>query len=81
MDRVRRRKFGQNFLDVETATAIAGDLPAEAGEYVLEIGPGHGALTEHLLNRGLELTAVEIDARRRCNVRRCMRASGFLRRA
>ena len=61
MDRVRRRKFGQNFLDVETATAIAGDLPADAGEYVLEIGPGHGALTEHLLNRGLELTAVEID--------------------
>ena len=61
MDRARRRKFGQNFLDVETATAIAGDLPAEAGEFVLEIGPGHGALTEHLLNRGLELTAVEID--------------------
>ena len=61
MDRARRRKFGQNFLDVETATAIAGDLPADAGEYVLEIGPGHGALTEHLLNRGLELTAVEID--------------------
>ena len=48
-------------MDVETATAIAGDLPADGGEFVLEIGPGHGALTEHLLNRGLELTAVEID--------------------
>ena len=61
MDRARRRKFGQNFLDVPTATAIAGDLPAKEGEAVLEIGPGHGALTEHLLNRGLDLTAVEID--------------------
>lgn len=61
MDRARRRKFGQNFLDVPTAKLIAGDLPAEAGEAVLEIGPGHGALTEHLLDRDLQLTAVEID--------------------
>ncbi|MCF0215583.1 MAG: ribosomal RNA small subunit methyltransferase A [Fibrobacteraceae bacterium] len=61
MDRARRRKFGQNFLDVPTAVAIASDLPAEAGQAVLEIGPGHGALTEHLLNRGVQLTAVEID--------------------
>ena len=61
MDRARRRRFGQNFLDVPTAQMIAGDLPAEAGEAVLEIGPGHGALTEHLLDRAVELTAVEID--------------------
>ena len=61
MDRARRRKFGQNFLDVPTAQMIAGDLPAEAGEAVLEIGPGHGALTEHLLDRAVQLTAVEID--------------------
>ena len=40
---------------------IAGDLPAQAGEAVLEIGPGHGALTEHLLDRAVQLTAVEID--------------------
>ena len=45
MDRARRRKFGQNFLDVPTAQMIAGDLPANAGEAVLESGPGHGALT------------------------------------
>ncbi len=61
MDRARRRKFGQNFLDVPTAKLIAGDLPANEGDYVLEIGPGHGALTEHLLDRNLQLTAVEID--------------------
>ena len=40
---------------------IAGDLPAKASEAVLEIGPGHGALTEHLLDRGIDITAVEID--------------------
>lgn len=61
MDRARRRKFGQNFLDVPTAMLIAGDLPAADGDAVLEIGPGHGALTEHLLDRNIELTAVEID--------------------
>ena len=61
MDRARRRKFGQNFLDTPTAQMIAGDLPAKANEAVLEIGPGHGALTEHLLDRAVELTAVEID--------------------
>ena len=61
MDRARRRKFGQNFLDVPTAQMIAGDLPAQAGDAVLEIGPGHGALTEHLLDRAVQLTAVEID--------------------
>ena len=36
MDRARRRKFGQNFLDVPTAQMIAGDLPANEGEAVLE---------------------------------------------
>lgn len=61
MDRARRRKFGQNFLDAPTAELIAGDLPAAPGESILEIGPGHGALTEHLLRRGNPLTAVEID--------------------
>ena len=48
-------------MDRPTAMAIAGDLPAQSGESVLEIGPGHGALTEHLLERGLDLTAIEID--------------------
>jgi Dimethyladenosine transferase (rRNA methylation) len=61
MDRARRRKFGQNFLDVPTAKLIAGDLPATANEAVLEIGPGHGALTEHLPTRRRTYTAVEYD--------------------
>lgn len=61
MDRDHRRRFGQNFLDAETANLIASDIPLQPGDSVLEIGPGHGALTEPLLSRGTAVTAVEID--------------------
>jgi len=40
---------------------IADDLPCSAEEQILEIGPGHGALTEWLLPKCSKLTAVEID--------------------
>lgn len=61
MDRARRRKFGQNFLDDATARLIAGDLEASSHTPILEIGPGHGAMTIHLLEKGAPLTAIEID--------------------
>ncbi|MDR1760423.1 MAG: 16S rRNA (adenine(1518)-N(6)/adenine(1519)-N(6))-dimethyltransferase RsmA [Fibrobacter sp.] len=61
MDRSRRRRFGQNFLDDATAKMIAEDLPVKNHEEILEIGPGHGAMTKHLLKLGAALTAVEID--------------------
>lgn len=61
MDRSRRRRFGQNFLDDSSAKMIAEDLPIQKYEEILEIGPGHGAMTKHLLPRGKHLTAVEID--------------------
>ena len=56
-----RRKFGQNFLDRDMSEKIADDLPCSARDCILEIGPGHGALTEWLLPKCLNLTAVEID--------------------
>lgn len=56
-----RRRFGQNFLDVEMSKKIADDLPCSAQDEILEIGPGHGALTEWLLPKCSSLTAVEID--------------------
>lgn len=43
------------------AHAIASDLPILPGEHILEIGPGHGALTKHLLQHGESVTAIEID--------------------
>jgi 16S rRNA (adenine1518-N6/adenine1519-N6)-dimethyltransferase len=56
-----RRRFGQNFLDREMSEKIAGDLPCFPQDCILEIGPGHGALTEWLLLKCSDLTAVEID--------------------
>ncbi|MCL2206809.1 MAG: 16S rRNA (adenine(1518)-N(6)/adenine(1519)-N(6))-dimethyltransferase RsmA [Fibromonadales bacterium] len=56
-----RRRFGQNFLDKEMSRTIAEDLPCSLHDEILEIGPGHGALTECLLHKCSGLTAVEID--------------------
>ncbi len=55
-------KYGQHFLTSERVIeGIVGAVPEGACD-VLEIGPGHGALTEKLLARGFaHFTAVEID--------------------
>lgn len=59
-----RRRWGQNFLIEPSLIArIAEDAGVRAGDRVLEIGPGAGALTEALLAVGAELLAVEIDPR------------------
>jgi 16S rRNA (adenine1518-N6/adenine1519-N6)-dimethyltransferase len=60
-DRARKR-FGQNFLtDPSAIRRIVSALAPQAGEPVLEIGPGRGALTEALLAAIPSLVAVEID--------------------
>jgi 16S rRNA (adenine1518-N6/adenine1519-N6)-dimethyltransferase len=40
---------------------IALDIPVKPGDRILEIGPGHGALTYVYLAKGIGVTAVEID--------------------
>jgi 16S rRNA (adenine1518-N6/adenine1519-N6)-dimethyltransferase len=58
-----RPRLSQHFLhDRRTARRIAESLRAPTGARVLEIGPGEGALTEHLLDRGWRVVAVEMDA-------------------
>lgn len=59
-----KRSLGQNFLqDKNVARRIVEALDAEPGDAVLEIGPGRGALTEHLAAKPLDrLTLVEKDA-------------------
>lgn len=42
---------------------IVDSIPAEPGDRIIEIGPGAGALTEHLLDRYEDVTAIEIDDR------------------
>jgi 16S rRNA (adenine1518-N6/adenine1519-N6)-dimethyltransferase len=58
-----RKRFGQHFLhDPGVLDRIARTVAARPGDRVVEIGPGRGALTEHLLAAtGGVLDAVEID--------------------
>jgi 16S rRNA (adenine1518-N6/adenine1519-N6)-dimethyltransferase len=58
------RKLGQNFLfDDNLLAAIAVAAAPAAGEVVIEIGAGTGALTEHLLPLARELILIEYDCR------------------
>ena len=56
------KRFGQNFLtDKSTVERIIIALQPRADETIVEIGPGRGALTEPLLDRGGSLVAIEFD--------------------
>ena len=60
-----RKKFGQNFLiNPKTRQALVDALESqtgETGEEVWEIGPGLGAMTALLLEKGFTVRAFEID--------------------
>jgi 23S rRNA (adenine-N6)-dimethyltransferase len=58
----RRRRLGQNFLDPAIAEQIVESASFAAGELVIEIGAGSGALTLALARRALRVVAVEADA-------------------
>jgi 16S rRNA (adenine1518-N6/adenine1519-N6)-dimethyltransferase len=61
---VPRKRFGQNFLhDPAVCRRIVESAGLQAGDAVLEIGPGLGALTRPLLEAGVQVTAVEVDRR------------------
>ncbi len=58
------KKYGQVFLsDKNIAAKEIRELDIQEGEKILEIGPGHGILTETLLKNNIFLTAVEPDHR------------------
>lgn len=63
MTQVRPKKaLGQHFLtDLSIAGRIADTLDTYVGMPVLEIGPGMGVLTRPLLERGHDVTVVELD--------------------
>ncbi|WP_243439484.1 16S rRNA (adenine(1518)-N(6)/adenine(1519)-N(6))-dimethyltransferase RsmA [Fundidesulfovibrio soli] len=58
-----KKSLGQNFLaDPNVARKIVAALGIRPGDTVLEIGPGRGALTEHLLESGAaHVLALEKD--------------------
>lgn len=57
-----RKRFGQNFLiDDGIIHAIVNVINPQASDTLVEIGPGLGALTKPLLERLLQMHAVELD--------------------
>ena len=61
-ERPAKRSLGQNFLvDVNLQRKIVAALAVGPGDEVLEIGPGRGALTRHLVGHVGRLIAVELD--------------------
>ena len=62
MSQKRKPKFGQNFLiDDNARHAIADALGDTSTRTVIEIGPGHGAITSLLAPRVKRLVALELD--------------------
>lgn len=57
-----KKSLGQNFLlDADLSRWIADQIEPDGAKVVMEIGPGLGALTEHLAGRPRELVLVEKD--------------------
>ena len=62
MKHVARKRFGQNFLtDQQVLQDIIQTIAPEAGDAVVEIGPGLGAMTRRLLQEVNQLQVVELD--------------------
>jgi 16S rRNA (adenine1518-N6/adenine1519-N6)-dimethyltransferase len=59
---VPHKSLGQNFLtDPDMARRIVGYANITPADTVIEIGPGIGALTRHILNLSSNVIAIEID--------------------
>ena len=64
LDVTPSRKLGQNFLtDTGTSRDIVALLGITPDDTVVEIGPGLGALTDHIVGRPKRLVLVEKDVR------------------
>ena len=57
-----KKKFGQNFLiDAHVLNKIMDAADVKPDDFVLEIGPGIGTMTQYLAERARKVLAVEID--------------------
>lgn len=59
-----KKSLGQHFLtDGNIIRKIVDAIPADENDHVIEIGPGSGAVTEFLLKKFKNITAIELDQR------------------
>jgi 16S rRNA (adenine1518-N6/adenine1519-N6)-dimethyltransferase len=57
-----RKRFGQHFLhDPRVLGRIVDAIAPSASDFLVEIGPGEGALTAPLIERAGRLEAIELD--------------------
>jgi 16S rRNA (adenine1518-N6/adenine1519-N6)-dimethyltransferase len=57
-----RKRFGQHFLHEEgVLRRLIAAISPRAGDFIVEIGPGEGALTRLLVASGAHVEAIEID--------------------
>lgn len=57
-----RKRFSQNFLQDKSVIAhIVQAMSPQAGEHIVEIGPGLGALTQAILPKVGQMEAIELD--------------------
>ena len=62
MPHIARRRFGQHFLhDPRVLGKIVDSLDLQPTDFVVEIGPGEGALTDLLVRKVEKLELIEID--------------------
>ena len=62
MKHIARKRFGQHFLtDEALLDAIVAVIDPKAGDAMVEIGPGLGAMTMPLVARCERLTVIELD--------------------
>ncbi len=73
----RRRSLGQNFLRPEQADQLVDAAAFAAGDLVVEIGAGRGALTYALARRGVDVVALEKDPHWADSLRRDVERRGI----
>ncbi|QYO66039.1 16S rRNA (adenine(1518)-N(6)/adenine(1519)-N(6))-dimethyltransferase RsmA [Leptolyngbya sp. 7M] len=57
-----KKSLGQNFLvDRNYIRRVISSVSPDPGDTIVEIGPGRGALTEHLVASGAQVIAIELD--------------------
>ena len=57
-----KKSLGQNFLkDENVLKRIANIFETKENDLIIEIGPGKGALTKHLINKKSNLLCIELD--------------------